>query len=246
MGNKIAVITGGSGNIGQKICEILKNNKYYVVVFDKVKPKKNFDYFQKIDLSNHKQIKKITKNISNKYKSIELLVNCAAMVGSNKIKGWNTNFFKQSLKSWNKCLDINLTSVFLVTQILIKNLNRSSKPKIINVSSIYGSLAPRFQIYLNSKINNILAYSVSKAGLEQMTRWLSAFLGKKYSVNSISFGGLYNKQDKKFVRKYSEYTFKKRMMKIDDIVPVVQFLIDENQNYVTGQNIFVDGGWSVF
>ena len=68
MGNKIAVITGGSGNIGQKICEILKNNKYYVVVFDKVKPKKIFDYFQKIDLSNHKQIKKITKNISNKYK----------------------------------------------------------------------------------------------------------------------------------------------------------------------------------
>ena len=61
MGNKIAVITGGSGNIGQKICEILKNNKYYVVVFDKVKPKKNFDYFQKIDLSIISKLKKLQK-----------------------------------------------------------------------------------------------------------------------------------------------------------------------------------------
>ena len=125
-------------------------------------------------------------------------------------------------------------------------MSNTQSPKIINISSIYGSCAPRKEIYKNTKINSILAYSVSKAGLEMMTKWLAATLERKFSVNSIAFGGLFTKQENKFVKKYSKFTFKKRMMNLSDVEPVINYLIDEKQSYVTGQNLYVDGGWSIF
>ena len=125
---------------------------------------------------------------------------------------------------------------------MYKTLN----PKIINISSIYGSCAPRKEIYRGTNINSILAYAVSKGGLEIMTKWLSSYLDKKFSVNSIAFGGLLANQNQKFIKRYSKFTFKKRMMTLNDIEPVINYLIDDKQTYVTGQNLFVDGGWSTF
>ncbi len=246
MRDKVALITGGSGNIGQKFSSLLKEKKFKIIILDIKKPKSNFDFFFKVDLNKLKNVEKISKKISKKYTKIDILINCAAMVGTNKSPGWNTVFQNQNLKSWNNCLNVNLTSVFVITRNLLKNMSKAKNPKIINISSIYGSCAPRKEIYSNTKINSILAYSVSKAGLEIMTKWLSATLDKKFSVNSIAFGGLFSNQEKNFVKKYSNFTFKKRMMNINDVEPVLKYLTDENQNYVTGQNLYVDGGWSVF
>ena len=244
---KTVIIVGGSGKIGGFISNYLsKKNKFEIVIIDKVKPKDNkFDKFIKFDLLNFKKYKNLKSEILKKYKSIDILINCAAMVGTNQDKGWRKGFEFQSVLSWQKCLDTNLTSIFLIIQTLLSLLKKSKNPKIINISSIYGFTAPRFEIYKNSKIKNQLAYAVSKAGVIQLTKWLSSYLDKKFSINTISFGGLSDKYMKKsFKQNYSKHTFKKRMLKLEDVIPSIDYLI--SSEYITGQNIIVDGGWSVY
>jgi len=247
MKEKKILILGGSGTIGSYINYFLslqKNNEIINVDIKKPKTIQNTSFI-KFNLLKFKSYKFLEKRISKKFKKIDVLINCAAMVGTSKEKGWNEKFEKQSLTSWQKCIDTNLTSSFYSTQVFYNLLKKSQKPKIINFSSIYGFTAPRFEIYKKTKKNNQIAYSVSKAGIIQLTKWLSSYLDKKFSVNCISFGGLSDsKMDKKFKRNYSKFTFKKRMMKLDDIRPAVEFLIETD--YTTGQNLVIDGGWSTF
>ena len=167
------------------------------------------------------------------------------MVGTNQDKGWKKGFKYQSVQYRQKCLDINLTSTFLIIRTLLSSLEKSKNPKIINISSIYGFTAPRFDIYKNTNIKNQLAYSVSKAGVIQLTKWFSSYLNKKFSINTISFGGLSDEyMKKKFKKNYSKYTLKKRMLDLNDVIPAIDYLIESE--YITGQNIVVDGGWSIY
>ena len=167
------------------------------------------------------------------------------MVGTNKDKGWIKGFKFQSVQSWQKCLDTNLTSIFLMIRTLLSLLKKSKNPKINNISSIYGYTAPRFDIYKNTNIKNQLAYSVSKAGVIQLTKWFSSYLDKKFSINTVSLGGLSDEyMKKKFKKNYSKYTFKKRMLNLEDIIPAIDYLL--SSEYITGQNIVVDGGWSIY
>lgn len=244
---KTVIIVGGSGKIGSFITNYLsKKNEFEILIIDKFKPKfNNFDKFIKFDLLNFRKYKKLKSEILKKHKSIDILINCAAMVGTNQDKGWSKDFEFQSVLSWQKCLDTNLTSIFLIIQTLLSLLKKSKNPKIINISSIYGFTAPRFEIYKNTKIKNQLAYAVSKAGVIQLTKWFSSYLDKKFSINTISFGGLSGKYMKKnFKQNYSKYTLKKRMLKLEDVIPAINYLI--SSEYITGQNIIVDGGWSVY
>ena len=79
----------------------------------------------------------------------------------------------------------------------------------------------------------------------QLTKWFSSYLDKKFSINTISLGGLSDEyMKKKFKKNYSKYTLKKRMLNLEDIIPAIDYLI--SSEYITGQNIVVDGGWSVY
>ena len=190
---KIVVIIGGAGEIGSYLARQLKKKNFTIVIIDKSKPNHNdYDKLFLFDLLLFNKYKSLEKKIRQSFSTVDILINCAAMVGTSKDKGWNTNFENQSLKSWKKCIDINLTSTFLIIKTLLPFLKKSINPKIINISSIYGFTAPRFDIYKNTKIHNQIAYSVSKAGVIQLTKWLSSYLEKKFSVNSISLGGLEN------------------------------------------------------
>ena len=244
---KKVFIVGGSGKIGNYITNYLaKKNEFEIIIIDKNKPKfKNFNTFIKFDLLNFKRYEKLKKEILKNYKTIDILINCAAMVGTNKDKGWKKGFQFQSVQLWQKCLDTNLTSIFLIIRILLSLLKKSKNPKIINISSIYGFTAPRFDIYKSTNIKNQLAYSVSKAGVIQLTKWFSSYLDKKFSINTISLGGLSDEyMKKKFKKNYSKYTLKKRMLNLEDVIPAIDYLI--SSEYITGQNIVVDGGWSVY
>ena len=94
-------------------------------------------------------------------------------------------------------------------------------------------------------MNNPAAYSVSKAGLTYLSKWLASSLAPKIRINSISPGGIFRNQDKKFVRKYIEKTLLKRMATEDDIAGCVAFLLSSLSSYITGQDIIVDGGWGI-
>ena len=121
---------------------------------------------------------------------------------------------------------------------------KSSDPSIVNISSIYSVIGPDKEIYKGTSFNPA-SYSASKGGLNSLTRWLAGSLNKKIRVNSISLGGVLRKQSKIFINKYSKKTIMRRMAKNQDLVGPVLFLISKESSYITGQNLLVDGGYSI-
>ena len=151
----------------------------------------------------------------------------------------------QSIENFNQHLEVNLSAVFHLTKDLSELLIRSKKGKVINIGSIYSSVAPKWEIYGNQKMNNRAGYSASKGGLLQLTKWFSTYLAPNVRVNMISPGGVLRGHNKIFLKKYNSNVPLKRMANINDFNGTLIYLASDLSKYVTGQNLFVDGGWTV-
>ena len=118
---------------------------------------------------------------------------------------------------------------------------------IVNTASIYGFSAPKFEIYEGTDMTMPVEYAAIKGAIINLTKYLASYLGKyNIRVNSISPGGVFNNQPESFVKRYSEkVVLGKRMANTDDIVGVLISLLSDASKYITGQNIVVDGGWSL-
>ncbi len=254
---KYTLITGSTGYLGNTISDSLSDSKKNLIITDinkknliKLKEKLIKDYNNDIktivcDLENkHSRIKLINYIKKNNY-NIDCLINNAAFVGTSKLKGWNEKIDKQSLETWNRCIEVNLNSVFHLCKELSPILKKNKNANIINIASIYGFLAPDWNLYSNTNINNPAAYSVSKSGIIYLTKWLASTLAPNIRVNSVSPGGIFRNQDKRFIKKYINSTPLKRMAKEEDFIGVIKFLSSEMSAYITGQNIIVDGGRSI-
>ena len=145
--------------------------------------------------------------------------------------------------AWDYCFEISLTSVFEIIKGLTPILNKNKGSSIINISSIYGVYGPDWDIYKGTKMHNPAAYAAAKAALINLTKWLSKTIGPEIRVNSISPGGIFNNQNKKFIKAYVKKTALKRMARTNDFIGVISLLSSEASSYITGQNIIVDGGW---
>ena len=255
--NKTILVTGASGYIGSSVSRSISMLGADLILVD-IDKEKLFNLSNDIknqnpaniktinaDLSKPKDVSKIFKYITSNKLSINGLVNSIGIVGTSRKKGWNTTFLKQDQESWEKALEINLTSIFFFIQKMEKYMNNATNPSIVNISSMYGTYAPDYSIYEGTKINNPAAYSVSKAGLTYLSKWLATSLAPKIRINSISPGGIYRNQEKKFVNKYIDKTLLKRMATEDDIAGCVVFLLSSLSSYITGQDIVIDGGWGI-
>ncbi len=178
-------------------------------------------------------------------KRLDILINNAAFVGESDLDGWVDDFSKQSIETWKRAIEVNLTAVFHLSQGFFPLLKINNNSSIINISSIYGFSAPDYSLYVGTDMGNPAAYSVSKGGLIQLTKWLSTTLAPNVRVNTISPGGVWRNQPKQFVERYKSKTPLGRMATEEDFKGVIAYLASDLSAYVTGQNIVVDGGWTV-
>ena len=119
--------------------------------------------------------------------------------------------------------------------------------KIVNVSSMYGIVPHNPQLYLHPETETPLQYSVAKAALIHLTKDLAIrFRDKGVMVNAVSYGGVEGRVDEAFKRRFEPLTPLRRMMKPEETIPAVEFLVEEESGYMTGQNIVVDGGRTVW
>ena len=257
--NQIGVITGSCGNLGKEFTKTLADIGYDLILTDRntksLKVLKNdiinnYDvkvFYKACDLSSLKSRKNLIKFIKKKTGKVDLFINNAGLTG---IKEKN-NFSKkksikaQSVENFTNYLEVNLSAVFHLTKDLSELLLKSKKGKIINIGSIYGSVAPKWEIYDKQKMNNRAGYSASKAGLLQLTKWFATYLAPKVRVNMISPGGILRGHNKRFLKKYKSNVPLEKMADIKDINGTIIYLASDLSQYVTGQNLFVDGGWTI-
>ena len=256
--NKKIFITGASGKLGSMMsynlgllgAELILtdfSNKNSEKLINKLRNKKRIKFkFYYCDLEDQLEREILIKKINLDYRTVDIVINNAAFVGKNKLEGWNEKFEKQAITTFRRALDVNLVAPFHIIQLLSRLLNRSKNPSIINISSIYGILGPKWDLYKDVKMSNPAAYAASKGGLIQLTRWLSTTLSPKIRVNSIILGGVKDKQAQSFIKKYQNQVPLGRMADEDDIIGAIIFLSSNMSSYINGQCIKVDGGWSAW
>jgi NAD(P)-dependent dehydrogenase (short-subunit alcohol dehydrogenase family) len=177
---------------------------------------------------------------------LDILINNAAFVGTSGLKGWSVPFAEQSIETWRRALEVNLTAAFHLCQGFAPLLRASGHGSIINIGSIYGEYGPDWALYEGTSMSNPAAYGASKGGLMQLTRWLATTLAPHVRVNAISPGGVARGQPAEFIARYEARTPLGRMATEDDFRGVMAFLSTDMSAYMTGQNLFVDGGWGAW
>ena len=240
---KTVIVTGGSRGIGAAIVVELAKKNYNVVLNynnSEEKAKKiqrdlkeqgiNIEIF-KADVSKREDVKKLVNFTIEKYNNIDILINNA---GIDQIKP----FMDITNEDWNKIIQTNLNSVFYCSQEVLKNMIHNKKGCIINISSIWGITGASCEV----------AYSVSKAGIDGMTKALAKEMGlSNIRVNSIAPGIVDTDMNKEL--SFEELQELKneiplgRVAAPEEIAKSVKWLIDDE--YVTGQIISVNGGWNI-
>ena len=253
-----ALITGATGGLGRVMADTLAEMGADLVLVDRegsdfeglsVSLTERWDVkieCQFCDLEHQTQRAELMKIMKDCDKGLNILINNAAFVGTSDLLGWSVPFEQQTVETWRRALEVNLTAIFDLCQGLTPLLKTSQGASIINIASIYGMYGPDWSLYNDTSMGNPAAYSASKGGLIQFTRWLATTIAPRIRVNSISPGGIYRRQPATFLRRYVAKTPLGRMAIEDDFRGVVAYLGSDLSRYVTGQNHVIDGGFGAW
>ena len=253
-----ALITGSTGGLGRVMADTLAELGADLVLVDR--PGSDFDDLsaslterwdvnvecQVCDLEHQKHRTELMAILKDSGKGLNILINNAAFVGTSDLPGWGVPFEQQTVETWRRALEVNLTAIFDLCQGLTPLLKAAQGASIINIASIYGLYGPDWSLYEGTSMSNPAAYGASKGGLIQFTRWLATTIAPHIRVNSISPGGIFRSQPEAFLRRYEAKTPLGRMATEDDFRGVVAYLGSDMAGYVTGQNLVVDGGWGIW
>lgn len=260
LNNRIAIVTGALGLLGKKHCEALAAAGAHVVVAD-INEEAAIAFAATLgaahtgiglDVTNAASVSALRDHVLAAYGSIDILVNNAAindMFENPAMAATLSAFENYPLAAFQRSIDVNITGVFLCSQVLGQVMAEKGKGSIINVASTYGIVGPDQSIYRNEQGEQTFyksaAYPVTKGAVINFTRFLAAYWGHKgIRVNTLSPGGVENGQDDFFIHNYSAKTLLGRMAQPGDYQGALVYLASDASAYMTGANLVVDGGWT--
>ena len=260
--DSVVIVTGATGLIGRNHCMALAQAGAKVVICDMNRekctevlqslPHTERHFIQTFDVTNKEQVEEAKTSILTKYGKIDVLINNAAMndmFENPLLAGKQSMFEHYPLEMLQKSIDVNITGVFICSQVFGQAMTAQKKGSIINVASTYGMVGPDQNIYKDKEGHQTFfksaAYPITKGAVINFTRFLAAYWGKEgVRVNTLSPGGVENSQDNFFVQNYSAKTPLNRMAKPTDYMGAIVFLASDASLYMTGANLVVDGGWT--
>jgi len=255
---RVAIVTGAAGNIGRVVADGLAEQgaRIAVVDLDATRCEATATAIEAsrgvtamacaVDLADERATRAIAGRVLDALGGIDILVHVAALVSAEPLPNWTTRFEDQSTDVWRRALEVNLTSVFVLTQACTPSLRASGRGSVIAYGSTYGVVGPDWRIYEGTDMGNAAGYAASKGGVIQLTRWLATTLAPDIRVNALSPGGVFRGHPDSFRTAYEDRTPLGRMATEEDYKGATLFLASDLSRYVTGHNLVVDGGWTAW
>lgn len=204
------------------------------------------------DVSHPASVSEVVDQVVAEWGEIHVLANNAASKSSS-LDGFLTPFEDYTLDTWREVMAVNVDGMFLMAQAVARHMIRQQKGgSIIQTASIYGVVAPDQRIYegsryLDRQINTPAVYSASKAAVIGLSQYLATYLAPHgIRVNTLTPGGMESGQNDEFRRRYSARVPLGRMGQPEELTGAMVYLASDASSYVTGQNLIVDGGLTVW
>ncbi len=267
---RVALVTGGAGLLGEQFSFTLARAGAVVVIADingkdaeqladRIRAEGMQALPYQVDITSQLQVERMVEKVVQTYQRLDILINNAALDpkfdGKEKENVDSGAFETFPLSAWQQALDVNLNGAFLCCQAAVKPMLKQGKGVIINIASIYGVVAPDQRLYeteeslqdASKRRYKPVYYSVTKAGILGLTRYLAAYYGEKnIRVNSLTPGGVYHQHDETFLKAYAARAVLGRMAQKDELNGALLFLASDASSYMTGANLVVDGGWTIW
>jgi NAD(P)-dependent dehydrogenase (short-subunit alcohol dehydrogenase family) len=253
LNGKVVVITGGAGLLGKEFVKAVVENSGTAIIADineqigieaKQELSKELDTvnieFVKLDITSKKSISEAIESINYEYKKIDALVNNAYP----RNKSYGKHFFDVEFDDFCDNVNMNLGGYFLTSQQFALYFKKQGYGNIINISSIYGVVAPKFEIYDGTTMTVPVEYAAIKSALVHLTKYMASYLkSMSIRINAISPGGIFDGQPESFLNNYKKQCLNKGMLDKSDLVGSLVYLLSDMSKYVNGQNIVVDDGF---
>lgn len=253
--DKVVVITGGAGLIGQEFVKAVVEQNGVAIIADinktvgqktLVKLRKELCSakidFVELDITSKVSIQHMIEEIYERYGRIDALVNNAYP----RNKNYGRQFFDVEYKDFCENIKSNLGGYFLTSQVCATYFRKQGYGNIINISSIYGVIPPKFEVYDNTQMTMPVEYAAIKSAVIHLTKYMAKYLkGMNIRVNTLSPGGILDQQPEPFLDAYRKQCLNKGMLDKADMRGTLIYLLSDLSAYVNGQNIIVDDGFSL-
>lgn len=254
LANKLIVVTGGAGLLGREFCAAIAGQGGTAVLADR-----NLEAAQAqaevicaqyagraaavaMDITSQTSINAVIAELHAKWGKIDAVVNNAYPRNAR----YGRRMEDVTYEDFCDNVSMHLGGYFLVAQQFAAHFRKQGHGNIVNMSSIYGVMSPRFEVYAGTQMTMPVEYAVIKSGVLHLTRYFAQYLkGAGIRVNAISPGGIRDGQPEAFLEKYKNLCASKGMLDKSDIAGTLLFLLSDMSAYINGQNLIVDDGFSV-
>ncbi len=252
--NKLVVVTGGAGLLGRSFVRAIAEAGGRAVIADinleaasKFAAEVESEFPARVlaaslDVNNKESICTLIADLQERYGKIDAVVNNAYP----RNKNYGRKLEDVTHEDFCENLNLHLGGYFLVAQQFCLAFKAQGHGNLINMSSIYGSMAPRFEVYEGTPMTMPVEYAAIKSAVVHLTRYFAQyFKGNGIRVNCLSPGGILANQPADFLAAYNAHCASKGMLAPEDVVGALLFLLSDESRYMTGQNLFVDDGFSI-
>ena len=243
---RVAIVTGGIGQLGAEIVRAFEQRGARVAVFDA-------SHQQPVDVTDRAAIERATASIADDWGVPHILVNAAALDSPPDAPAEEVGPVESyPEQSFDQVMDVNVKGTFLCCQVVGARMAEAGRGSIVNISSVYGMLSPVQDLYdfrraQGETFFKPVAYSVSKSAVYNLTRYLATYWARSgVRVNTLTLAGVWNDQPQEFLDAYATRMPIGRMADVREVVGPVVFLASDASSYVTGANLVADGGWSAW
>jgi NAD(P)-dependent dehydrogenase (short-subunit alcohol dehydrogenase family) len=250
---KAVLVVGAAGRIGRIIVNAVLSAGGRVVALDTdsaglqaLTDAHSADtlYCASLDMADRASIDRALADAHDRFGAVDGAVNTAYPRNPR----YGRHFFDVEYADFCENTGLHMGGYFLFMQACARYaLERGQTFSLVNLSSIYGSMAPRFDVYAGTAMTMPVEYAAIKAGLEHMTRYVNAYMkgrGAAFRANCVSPGGILAGQDAQFLARYGEHCLSTGMLDAQDVTGAIVFLLSDAARHVVGQNLIVDDGFS--